>query len=78
LVFQLAQVANLLHKPIEVFRNHFDDNLAAQFSVRLLFRIRSRDVATLFVCECGDLLNCEVKTENFQFNLRISDEFAIS
>ena len=68
LVLQFAEPANFLQKTIQIFRQDLDDHLAAQFSVRLLFRTCRRDIAALFVRECRDLLHRIIKTDDLKFD----------
>ena len=77
LIFQFAQPANFLKKPVEIFWQNLYDDLAFQFSVCLLFRTCRRHITAFFIRECRDLLNCVIKTSNFKLDLRVTYELAI-
>ena len=62
LVLQLAEAAQFQEKRVERFRQNFDDDLAAQFSVGLFCGVAGRDVAAHLGHEGRDLLHRVVET----------------
>ena len=78
LVLQLAKPANLLQETIQIFRQHFDDNLATQFSICLFLGTCRRDVSMFFVRKCSDLLHRVIKAADLKLDSRVANQFAIA
>ena len=77
LVLELADSAQFSEEPVEIIRQNFHHDFAAQFPVLLLFGAGRRDVAFLFRSEGGDLLDRFIEAGHFQFCRRVADQFPV-
>jgi hypothetical protein len=73
LILHLAEAAKLQQEAIEMLRENLDDDLALQLPVLLLVRAAGGDVTTILRRVGGDPLDCIVKFDDLELDLRVAD-----